>query len=263
MLASAREWLVGRRTQVAHALCGHAAEFGLRRPRARPPSRRCWPSCRPTRPCRAGPRTMLAGLAEGGAHIEARLAAVPGVGSVAASLLVMKIPGPHAFGSTRRRAEPGWGGSPAPATGRGAACGWWGRPRPSGTPAPAAGSTRPGRTDAPRPASARCSRPSRSLIAPPLSTASCSLPLLSLPYQDHGSLRGRRVPPQHLVRSTGAAMSTTGSRAPHTAQRPPSQPACTLAPVGNSHPRQHVARVDLVKVWSGTRGLLRPAERLA
>jgi len=101
----------------------------------------------------------------------------------------------------------------------------------------------------------------RSLIAPPLSTASCLL--LVSPYRGHGSLRGRRLPPQHLVRSTGAAMSTTGSRAPHTAQRPPSQPTCTLAPVGNSHPRQRVARVDLVKVWSGVRGLLRPAERLA
>ena len=86
--------------------------------------------------------------------------------------------------------------------------------------------------------------------------------LLLLPYQGHGSLRGRRLPPQHLVRSTGAAMSTTGSRAPHTAQRPPSQRACTLAPAGNSHPRQCVARVDLVEVWSGARGLLRPAERL-
>jgi hypothetical protein len=101
-----------------------------------------------------------------------------------------------------------------------------------------------------------------SLIAPPLSTVFCLLPVLS-PYQGHGSLRGRRKPPQHLVRSTGAAMSTTGSRGNHAAQRPPSQPACTLAPVGNSHPRRRVARVDLVKGWSGARGLLRPAERLA
>ena len=82
----------------------------------------------------------------------------------------------------------------------------------------------------------------RSLIASPLSTASCLL-LLS-PYRGHGSLRGRRLPPQHLVRSTGAAMSTTGSRAAHAAQRPPSQPACTLAPVGNPHIRVD-ARMDL------------------
>jgi len=102
----------------------------------------------------------------------------------------------------------------------------------------------------------------RSLIAPPLSTASCLL-LLS-PYQGHGSLRGQRLPPQHPVRSAGAAMSTTGSRGNHAAQRPPSQPACTLALAGNPHIRTAV-RMDLVKVWSGAHGLwlLRPAERLA
>jgi hypothetical protein len=49
----------------------------------------------------------------------------------------------------------------------------------------------------------------RSQIASRLSTSSC---LVLLPCRDHGSLRGRRMPPQHLVRSTGAAMSTTGSR---------------------------------------------------
>ena len=47
-----------------------------------------------------------------------------------------------------------------------------------------------------------------------------------------------KAPPQHLVRSTGTAMSTTGSHGVRAAQRPPSQFACTLAPVGNSHPRQ-------------------------
>ena len=102
---------------------------------------------------------------------------------------------------------------------------------------------------------------SGSLIAPPLSTAFCLL--LSSPYRGHGSLRGRRMPPQHLVRSTGAAMSTTGSRATHAAQRPPSQLACTLAPVGNSHPRRRLAWVDFVRTWSGRGCLLRPAERLA
>jgi hypothetical protein len=43
-----------------------------------------------------------------------------------------------------------------------------------------------------------------------------------------------KLPPQHLVRSTGTAMSTTGSHGLRAAQRPPSQFACTLAPVGNS-----------------------------
>jgi hypothetical protein len=40
----------------------------------------------------------------------------------------------------------------------------------------------------------------------------------------HGSLRGRNNPPQHLVRSTGAAMSTTSRRA--------------MTPL-NGHPRSH------------------------
>jgi hypothetical protein len=43
-----------------------------------------------------------------------------------------------------------------------------------------------------------------------------------------------KLPPQHLVRSTGTAMSTTGLHGVRAAQRPPSQFACTLAPVGNS-----------------------------
>jgi hypothetical protein len=58
-------------------------------------------------------------------------------------------------------------------------------------------------------------------------------------------------------------MSTTDSRATHTVQRPPSQAACTLAPVGNSHSGQRLARVDLVIIRSGVHGLLRPAERFA
>jgi len=39
----------------------------------------------------------------------------------------------------------------------------------------------------------------------------------------HGSLRGRNPPPQPQVRSTGPAMSTTGSLGVRTAQRLPSQ----------------------------------------
>jgi len=84
----------------------------------------------------------------------------------------------------------------------------------------------------------------RSLIAPPVSTA-----FLLSPCRDHGSLRSRRMPPQHLVRSTGAAMSTTGSHGRHAAQRPPSQLACTLAPVGNSQPRDAPARSTHAPRW--------------
>jgi hypothetical protein len=51
-------------------------------------------------------------------------------------------------------------------------------------------------------------------------------------------------------------MSTTGSHGIHAAQRPPSQPACTLAPVGNSHPRYSPARLDLIKVCSGVHDLV-------
>ena len=75
----------------------------------------------------------------------------------------------------------------------------------------------------------------RSLIAPPLSIDSC---LLVLPYRGHGSLRGRKDPPQHLVRSTGAAMSTAGSHCSHAAQGPP-RSRLHPRPVGqSSHPRR-------------------------
>ena len=57
-------------------------------------------------------------------------------------------------------------------------------------------------------------------------------------------------------------MSTTDSRGTHAVQRPLSQPACTLAPVGNSHSRQRAARADLITFSSSVNGLLRPAERL-
>src|SRR5580700_229481 len=50
-------------------------------------------------------------------------------------------------------------------------------------------------------ASNSLARGGRSLIAPPLSIAYF---FLLLPYRGHGSLRGRKGPPQHLVRSTGA-----------------------------------------------------------
>jgi hypothetical protein len=100
----------------------------------------------------------------------------------------------------------------------------------------------------------------RSLIAPPQSMPFCLLLPLS-PYRGHGSLRGRRMPPQHLVRSTGAAMSTTDSRAAHAAQRPPSQLACTLAPGGQPTPapascaggsRHRLVRPPMPALTSGT-----------
>ena len=82
-----------------------------------------------------------------------------------------------------------------------------------------------------------------------------------LPDRGHGSLRGRKGPPQHLVRSTGAAMSTTGSHGNQAAQRPPSQSSCTLAPWA-THPRRRVTRVDLSGFLADS-WLLGPAKGLA
>jgi hypothetical protein len=87
-------------------------------------------------------------------------------------------------------------------------------------------------------------RGGRSLIAPPSSTTSCFLSVL--PCQGHGSLRGRRMPPQHLVRSTGTAMSTTGLRGD--TRSPTASLAAGLhpRPVGKSTRVLACARVNLV-----------------
>src|SRR5215469_7018111 len=57
--------------------------------------------------------------------------------------------------------------------------------------------------------------------------------IASVPQRGHGSLRGRKGPPQHLVRSAGAAMSTAGLRGVLRSPRPSVAVACTLAPSGN------------------------------
>jgi hypothetical protein len=76
----------------------------------------------------------------------------------------------------------------------------------------------------------------RSLIASPLSIASCCL---LLPCRGHGSLRGRNGPPQHLVRSTGAAMSTTGSHGVFMWPKALLRSRLHPRPVGQlSHPRR-------------------------
>ena len=100
----------------------------------------------------------------------------------------------------------------------------------------------------------------RSLIAPPLSIDSC---LLVMPYRGHGSLRGRKDPPQHLVRSTGAAMSTAGSHCSLCGPRPSCAAACTLAPSGNHHIRGDAPDEAGWRDSSGRRRLLGPAEWLA
>jgi hypothetical protein len=87
----------------------------------------------------------------------------------------------------------------------------------------------------------------RSLIASPLSR----IFLVAAP--GHGSLRGRNNPPQHLVRSTGAAMSTTSwhTMTPlkaHSRSHPYPRPA------GNHYIR-NLARMNLTN--NGVRRLLR------
>jgi hypothetical protein len=99
----------------------------------------------------------------------------------------------------------------------------------------------------------------RSLITPPLSIASF---FLLLPSRGHGSLRGRKGPPQHLVRSTSAAMSTTGL---HVLMRPKALLRNRLhpRPVGQlSHPRRRFGWIS-VNDPSGGHWLLGPAEWLA
>ena len=110
-------------------------------------------------------------------------------------------------------------------------------------------------------------RGGRSLIARSLSM---SWMLRVLPDRGHGSLRGRVSSPQHLVRSTGAAMSTTSSHATHMAQGPLSQPTCTFAPGGQPlHPAfdrsvtQHRIKrpVGAPPVPPSTNGTARPSAR--
>ena len=85
-------------------------------------------------------------------------------------------------------------------------------------------------------------RGGRSLIASPLSIASCCF---VLPYRGHGSLRGRKDPPQHLVRSTSAAMSTTGSHGVFMWPKALLRSRLHPRPVGQlSHPSQTL-RMDL------------------
>ena len=75
-----------------------------------------------------------------------------------------------------------------------------------------------------------------------ISVVNCIL-IASAAARGHGSLRGRKGPPQHLVRSAGAAMSTAGLRGVLRSPRPSVAVACTLAPSGN-HPIRGNAWMD-------------------
>ena len=94
----------------------------------------------------------------------------------------------------------------------------------------------------------------RSLIASPLSMA------FFVAAPGHGSLRGRNNPPQHLVRSTGAAMSTTSWHImtplkAHLRSHPYPRPA------GNHHIR-NFTRMDLMN-YGVRRRLRAPASGTA
>ena len=121
MLAGARERLVRQRTQLANAIRGHAAEFGLTAAKgvSHIPELLAFVKSDATIPALA--RSVFEGLETDLAHIEIRLAEadaalrawyresatakrlakVPGIGPVIASLLAMKTPDPHAFRSGR------------------------------------------------------------------------------------------------------------------------------------------------------------------
>ena len=103
-------------------------------------------------------------------------------------------------------------------------------------------------------------RGGRSLIASPLSMAFC---FLLLPYRGHGSLRGRKRPPQHLVRSTSAAMSTTGSHGVFMWPKALLRSRLHPRPVGQPlHPRRRFGCISVKHSLGGHR-LLGPTEWLA
>jgi len=121
MLAAPRERLVRARTQLGDAIRGQAAEFGLSVAKGASHVGELLAQVQADASIPALARSVFAGLAADHAPVEARLAAVdaelrawhkesavaqrlaeiPGVGPVIASVLVMKTPNPHAFRSGR------------------------------------------------------------------------------------------------------------------------------------------------------------------
>jgi len=121
MLAASRERLVRARTQLANAIRGHAAEFGLIAAKGASHVAALLETLQADETIPALARDVFAGLAEDHAHVEARLGAVdaalrawhkgsavaqrltqiPGIGPVIASMLAMKTPDPKAFASGR------------------------------------------------------------------------------------------------------------------------------------------------------------------
>ncbi len=121
MLAAARERLVRAHTQLANAIRGHAAEFGLIAAKGASHVAELLAMVAADAGIPQLAREVFAGLAEDWAQIETRLDAldvklrawykhnavarrltqIPGVGPVVAAMLVMKTPDPQAFASGR------------------------------------------------------------------------------------------------------------------------------------------------------------------
>lgn len=121
MVAAARERLVRARTQLANAIRGHAAEFGLIAAKGASHVAELLAMVAADAGIPRLARAVFAGLAADHAHIETqldaadaelrawykqnavaqRLTQIPGVGPVIAAMLVMKTPEPKAFASGR------------------------------------------------------------------------------------------------------------------------------------------------------------------
>ena len=117
MLAASRERLVRARTQLANAIRGHAAEFGLIAAKGASHVADLLAMVQTNTSIPEVARQVFAGLAADHAHVEARLDGVddelrawhakselakrltqiPGVGVVVSTMLVMKTPDPKAF----------------------------------------------------------------------------------------------------------------------------------------------------------------------
>ena len=121
MLATSRDRLVRAQTQLANAIRGHAAEFGLVAAKGASHVAELLARVKADTTIPEVARHVSDGLAEDYAHVEGRLAAVeaemrawykksaaaqrltqiPGIGQVIASVLAMKVPDPKAFASGR------------------------------------------------------------------------------------------------------------------------------------------------------------------
>jgi len=122
MLMGVRDRLVRRRTQLSNAIRGHAAEFGVIEAKGLNRIEALLARLVADEALPALARELFAGLAEEEAQLAARLEAIearllawhrasevsrrlakiPGVGPIAAAMLVMKAPDPAAFRSGRR-----------------------------------------------------------------------------------------------------------------------------------------------------------------